>query len=109
MAVTNPLFDGLPRNARSRICFEPFLPRCQFVFLPLVNGNRFGGGCQIVPEIFDQLKFLCWRQIKNGPRYVHDLRTRQGHGVKGHVPDRLTNPSGVAKRMARAGKTGDKT
>ena len=58
MVTAYPSLDFFPVQAGGRVSQQVGFSSGQFLDLPFMNGYRLGRGCEIIPEIFDELKFL---------------------------------------------------
>src|SRR5436190_379477 len=65
MTTANPTFDLLPRQSSGGVVCQGSLPPGQLLLLPVVNRYRFGGGRQVIPQVFDKLKLFRRAQIKD--------------------------------------------
>ena len=71
-SATDSAFDFFPGQASARVLGQIRLAADQFRLLPVVNRHRVRRGRQVVPQVFDQLQFLCRAQVKH--RTVHGTR-----------------------------------
>jgi len=74
MTAANSSLHFFPRQARRRVALQIRLPSGEFLKLPFVNVYFFGLGCEVVPEIFDELEFLRRAELENGWHGHKELR-----------------------------------
>ena len=65
MTSSDPSFDVFPRESGGWITRQASLSPVQFFLLPVMNGDYFGSGRKVVPQIFHKLKFFRRTQIKD--------------------------------------------
>ncbi len=87
MAAANSALDLFPRKAGSWIVSEVGLAPLELLDLPIVYRNVLGIRRQIVPEVLDELQFLCRAKVENG--FVRLTHSRVTPGRRGDTFDPL--------------------
>jgi hypothetical protein len=72
ITTADPLFDFLPRESRGWVFHQVGLSAGQLFLLPVMHWDRFWSGRKVIPQVFHELQFLRWTQVKDrGIGWMH--------------------------------------
>jgi len=91
MALANPLLHFFPRQARRGVVKQIRFSSGELLKLPLMHGHFVGLGCKVVPQVFDELKFLGRAEVETRNNSRKGLRkcctvARTGYSQRGCEP-----------------------